>query len=207
MLGRQEGKADGAASPSQNVAFCCQEIAVSETDERRGPQREEKKTRLVSRSWGAGRGRRRERRALSGRWSGDDKLPHYSHLNVSGWTSAHLFCGRLKCCPTGSDLFAFADLIESDDKQHKTVNLQVCARSCTAAREAARVWECVLGWWIPQLFVPASIHLSIHLQPCAPLLVTLHIFAWSLVNLQILILLFVLRCSLSFALLSNTGSL
>lgn len=41
--GRQEGEVDGAASLSQNVAFCCQEIALSETDERRGPQREEKK--------------------------------------------------------------------------------------------------------------------------------------------------------------------
>lgn len=146
VAGRQEGEADGAASPAQNVAFCRHEIALSETDERRGPQREEKKTRLVRRRWGADRRRRRERRALGGWWrSSDDKSPHYSHLNVSGWTSAHLFCGRLKCCPTGSDLFASAALIESDDKQHKTVNLRVCTRSCAAASDAARLWECVLA--------------------------------------------------------------
>lgn len=48
VAGRQEGEADGAASPAQNVAFCRHEIALSETDERRGPQREENKKNEVS---------------------------------------------------------------------------------------------------------------------------------------------------------------
>lgn len=42
VVGRQEGGADRGASPAQNVAFCRDEIALSETDERRGPQREGK---------------------------------------------------------------------------------------------------------------------------------------------------------------------
>lgn len=40
VAGRRGGEADGAASPAQNVAFRRCEIALSETDERRGPQRE-----------------------------------------------------------------------------------------------------------------------------------------------------------------------
>lgn len=128
------------------------------------------KMRLVCGSWGGDRRRRgRERRALRGRWrSGDDKQPHYSHLNVSGWTSAHLFCGRLKCCPTGSDLFASAALIESDDKQHKTVNLQACARSCARRGCCQRGTECAAACWcsgFPFLFVTASIYLSIKCFP------------------------------------------
>lgn len=43
VAGRRGGEADGAASPAQNVAFCRCEIALSETDERRGPQREGEK--------------------------------------------------------------------------------------------------------------------------------------------------------------------
>lgn len=40
VVGRREGGADGAALPAQNVAFGCHEVALSETDERRGAQRE-----------------------------------------------------------------------------------------------------------------------------------------------------------------------
>lgn len=83
------------------------------------------------------------RKKRSSRWcsgwqrNGDDKQPHYSHLNVSGWTAAHLFCAHLKCCPRGCDPFASAALIESDDKQQKCVNLQVWVCECE--------WGCGVG--------------------------------------------------------------
>lgn len=69
------------------------------------------------------------------RRSGDDKHPHYSHLNVSAWTSAHLFCGCLRFRPAGPEPFACATLIESDDKQQRSVNFQVWLRVGSWHRE------------------------------------------------------------------------